>query len=281
MRIPGIFRRGESRLKPRSLWLGSFLSALLILGVFGAEAQQAPAPQSSSVTVSAAISLKDALDQLGREYERDHPGAKISFNYGGSGTLQHQIEQGAPVDIFFAAAQKQMDALQSAGLIIADTRHDIVANDLVLIAPSSSEDLHTFQDLAKSSVKTIALGEPATVPAGMYAQQTLEKLNLWDAVKNKAVYAKDVRQVLTYVATGNADAGLVYRTDAQTSPKVRTIFTAPPSSHDPIVYPAAVLKNSKDTAAAGAFLKFLETPHALEIFKTYGFNDPNNPSGKI
>jgi molybdate transport system substrate-binding protein len=279
--MPRIFRQGKRRSVARSRWLGGILPVLCMLGICAAEAQQTPAPQSPSVTVSAAISLKDALDQLGREYERDHLGTQISFNYAGSGTLQHQIEQGAPVDIFFSAAQKQMDALQSQGLIVADTRHDIVANDLVLIAPSSSDDIHNFQDLAKSIVKTVALGEPATVPAGMYAQQTLEHLGLWDSVKSKAVYAKDVRQVLTYVATGNANAGLVYRTDAQTSPKIRTIFTAPPSSHDPIVYPAAVLKNSKNQDTARAFLQFLETPHALEIFKTYGFNDPNNPSGKI
>ena len=244
-------------------------------------AQQPPAAEQAPVTVSAAISLKDALGQLGREYERDHPGAKIVFNYGGSGTLQHQIEQGAPVDLFFSAAQKQMDALQTAGLILNDTRHNIVANDLVLIAPSDTDNIHTFQDLAKSMVKTVAIGELATVPAGMYAQQTLEHLGLWDAVQKKAVYAKDVRQVVTFVATGNADAGLVYRTDAQTSPKIRTIFTAPPSTHDPIVYPAAVLKNSKAPDAARAFLEFLKTPHALQIFKTYGFNDPNNPEGKI
>src|ERR1700691_6120290 len=165
--MPRIFRRAIRRSITRALWLGGILPALLILGIYGAHAQQSPAPQSSSVTLSAAISLKDALDQLGREYERDHPGAKITFNYGGSGTLQHQIEQGAPVDIFFAAAQKQMDALQSAGLIIAYTRPELVGNDLVLIAPSSSDDIHTFQDLAKSSVKTAALGEPARVPAGM------------------------------------------------------------------------------------------------------------------
>ncbi len=254
---------------------------LVIVAAYAVFAQQPPASKQAAVTVSAAISLKNALDQLGREYERDHPGTKITFNYAGSGTLQHQIEQGAPVDIFFSAAQKQMDALQSAGLIVPETRHDIVANDLVLIAPSSTDEIHTFQDLAKATVKTVAIGEPATVPAGMYAQQTLEQLNLWAAVQKKAVYAKDVRQIVTFVATGNADAGLVYRTDAQTSPTIRTIFTAPPSSHDPIVYPAAVLKNSKDPGAARAFLEFLETSHALEIFKTYGFNDPNNPSGKI
>jgi molybdate transport system substrate-binding protein len=278
--MPRIFPDGDRHSIFRPLWAAMvFLAVVAGYAVF---AQQPPEKtKQAPVTVSAAISLKDALDQLGREYERDHPGAKITFNYAGSGTLQHQIEQGAPVDIFFSAAQKQMDALQSAGLIVPETRHDIVANDLVLIAPSSTDEIHTFQDLAKAAVKTVAIGEPATVPAGMYAQQTLEHLNLWATVQKKAVYAKDVRQVVTFVATGNADAGLVYRTDAQTSPKIRTIFTAPPSSHDPIVYPAAVLKNSKDPGAARAFLEFLETPHALEIFKTYGFNDPNNPSGKI
>jgi len=260
--------------------LGAVFSMAMLAGC-AMFAQQPPAVKQAPVTVSAAISLKGALDQLGREYERDHPGAQITFNYGASGTLQHQIEQGAPVDLFIPAAQKQMDALQTAGLILNDTRQNIVANDLVLIAPSNSDNIHTFQDLAKSVVKTVAIGEVATVPAGMYAQQTLEHLGLWDAVQKKAVYAKDVRQVVTFVATGNADAGLVYRTDAQTSPKIRTIFTAPPSSHDPIVYPAAVLKNSKAPDAARAFLEFLETPHALEIFKTYGFNDPNNPGGKI
>jgi molybdate transport system substrate-binding protein len=278
--MPRIFPDGDRRFMFRPLWAAMVF--LAVVAGYALFAQQPPEKtKQAPVTVSAAISLKDALDQLGREYERDHPGAKITFNYAGSGTLQHQIEQGAPVDIFFSAAQKQMDALQSAGLIVPETRHDIVANDLVLIAPSSTDEIHTFQDLAKATVKTVAIGEPATVPAGMYAQQTLEHLNLWATVQKKAVYAKDVRQVVTFVATGNADAGLVYRTDAQTSPKIRTIFTAPPSSHDPIVYPAAVLKNSKDPGAARAFLEFLETPHALEIFKTYGFNDPNNPSGKI
>jgi len=270
---------GEGR-RPflRALWAVFLVAMLAACAMF---AQQPAAVKPAPVTMSAAISLKDALDQLGREYERDHPGAKVTFNYGGSGTLQHQIEQGAPVDLFFSAAQKQMDALQTAGLILNDTRQNIVANDLVLIAPSDSDNIHTFQDLAKSVVKTVAIGEVATVPAGMYAQQTLEHLGLWDAVQKKAVYAKDVRQVVTFVASGNADAGLVYRTDAQTSPKIRTIFTAPPNTHDPIVYPAAVLKSSKVPDAARAFLEFLETPHALQIFKTYGFNAPNNPEGKI
>src|SRR5580704_15384654 len=133
--MPRIFGRNNPMQKSPGLWAGIvFLIAAAGLAAF---AQQSPPAKQAPVTVSAAISLKDALDQLGREYERDHPGAKITFNYAGSGTLQHQIEQGAPVDIFFSAAQKQMDALQSAGLIVTETRHDIVANDLVLIAPSA------------------------------------------------------------------------------------------------------------------------------------------------
>jgi molybdate transport system substrate-binding protein len=279
----GISARGGSRLLPRKLLaasIGILLSAALGLAA-SAPTQQVQAQPQVSLTVSAAISLKDALDELGREYERDHPGAKIAFNYGGSGTLQRQIEQGAPVDIFFSAAEKQMDELGAAGLIEPETRRDVVGNALVLIAPSSSDTIHKFQDLANPDVKVIALGDAATVPAGMYARQTLEHLGLLAAVEKKAVYAKDVRQVLTYVATGNADAGLVYRTDAQTSPNVRTVFTAPPDSHDPIRYPVAVLKASKNAAVARAFVEFLEGPHALEIFEKYGFNDPKKPDGKV
>jgi len=275
--------KGGSRLLARQLWAS--VVAILLFAALGLAAsgplQQVQVQPQSALTVSAAISLKDALDELGREYERDHPGAKITYNYGASGTLQHQIEQGAPVDIFFSAAEKQMDEIAAKGLVVSETRRDVVGNTLALIAPSSSDSIHKFQDLANADVKVIALGDPATVPAGMYAHQTLEHLGLLAAVEKKAVYGKDVRQVLTYVATGNADAGLVYRTDAQTSPNVRTVFTAPPDSHDPIRYPVAVLKDSKNAAAARAFVEFLEGPHALEIFEKYGFNDPKKPDGKV
>jgi len=281
--IIGISPGGGSNLLPRKFLAASI--GILLFAALGLAAsapmQQVQAQPQVSLTVSAAISLKEALDELGREYERDHPGAKIAFNYGGSGTLQHQIEQGAPVDIFFSAAEKQMDELAVKGLIEPETRRDVVGNALVLIALPSSDTIHKFQDLANPDVKVVALGDAATVPAGMYARQTLEHLGLLAAVEKKAVYAKDVRQVLTYVATGNADAGLVYQTDAQTSPNVRTVFTAPPDSHDPIRYPVAVLKASKNAAAARAFVEFLEGPHALEIFEKHGFNDPKKPDGKV
>jgi len=245
----------------------------LILSAIGLKTPQA-AQQTAPLTVSAAISLKDALDEIGRAFERSHLGAKVTFNYAGSGTLQHQVEQGAPVDIFFSAAEKQMDALESEGLILAGTRHDVATNSLVLIAPANSTLVNDFKDLARPEVKVIAMGEPETVPAGMYAQQTLDRLGLLDAAKKKAVYAKDVRQVLTYVETGNADAGIVYQTDARISSRVRVVATAPADSHDPIVYPVAVVKGTKNLASAREFLEYLAGPQARAVFMKYGFGAP-------
>ncbi len=259
--------------------MGIALLAFLVASSGLAVPSPAAAP-ARSVVVSAAISLKDALDELGRTYEQSHPGTKIVFNYAGSGTLQHQIEQGAPVDIFFSAAETQMDALQSQGLIAADTRRTVVSNELVLIVPAGSGTVRSFQDLARPDVKIIALGEPGTVPAGMYARQTLEHLGLASVTEKKAVYAKDVRQVLAYVETGNADAGIVYRTDARISSRVRIAATAPAASHQPILYPAAIVKDSANPAVAREFLEFLGGPEARAVFATYGFAVPEKRDEK-
>ncbi|HEY0704585.1 MAG TPA: molybdate ABC transporter substrate-binding protein [Candidatus Acidoferrales bacterium] len=229
------------------------------------------AQDKTEITVSAAISLKDSLDEIGTVFEKSHPGTKVTFNYGASGTLQRQIEQGAPVDIFFSAAEKQMDQLQAKGFVDAGTRRNIVDNQLVLITPVADTSVHSFQDLTNPNVKIVALGEPATVPAGMYAHQTLEKLGLLASVEKKAVYAKDVRAVLTYVETGNADAGMVYQSDAQGSTKVRIVATAPADSHDPIVYPAAVLNGAKNLAAGRMLLEFMSGPEARDVFSRHGF----------
>jgi molybdate transport system substrate-binding protein len=259
---------------------------LFVVGTAGNLALGAAAQQSESITVSAAISLKDALDELGPIFQvQQHRknggnGTAVAYNYGGSGTLARQIEQGAPVDVFFSAAEKQMDELSTQGLIVADTRRDLVGNALVLIAPAQSTALHSFQDLSNVAVKTIALGETSTVPAGMYARQTLEHLGLFATVEKKVVYAKDVRAVLTYVETANADAGIVYLTDANTSKKVRVIAAAPADSHDPILYPAAVLRDSKDKPAARAFLEFLQGPEARAVFQKYGFTSAEKSAVK-
>jgi len=265
--------------RSRRLWVAGLLAFSLAMAA-GVSVTRAAVEAANGVTVSAAISLKDCLDEIGKIYEKAHPGAKISFNYAGSGTLQRQIEQGAPVDIFFSAAEKQMDDLQSKDLVDVGTRRNIVSNQLVLIVPASNTTIHTFQDLSNISVKVLALGEPSTVPAGTYARQTLEHLGIWGSVEKKIVLAKDVRAVLTYVKTGNADAGMVYQTDAQGSPKVRIVTVAPADSHDPIIYPAAILKGAKNLSAATLFLAFLSSSAAREVFAKYGFLPTENPAGK-
>jgi len=253
----------------------SLVAALLGLALFTAGSfGGSPSPQASKadLTVSAAISLKDALDEAKQTYIAANPTVAIAVNYGASGTLQLQIEQGAPVDVFLSAAPKQMDALETKGLLLEGTRKNLLRNEVVLIVPKDSTlGISSFQDLTRADVKQIALGEPVTVPAGQYAKEVLTSLGIYDAVNAKAILGKDVRQVLTYVETGNVDAGIVYATDAMSSAKVKVVATAPAKSHAPVIYPAAVIKASKDPTAARAFLDFLASPQGLAIFQKYGF----------
>lgn len=225
----------------------------------------------STLTISVAASLQDAMQQLGHVFEQSHPGTKVAFNFGGSGMLAQQIEHGAPADVFLSAASKQMDELAAKGLLLNDTRRDLLRNQVVLIARADENGIDGFAALTSSHVKLIALGDPGSVPAGDYGRQAFESLKLWQAVQGKLVLAKDVRQVLTYVETGNAEAGVVYATDARLSPRVRIVATAPESSHAPVVYPVAVIKDTRNAAAARAFVSFLEGMQAHEIFTHLGF----------
>ncbi|MGB6482947.1 MAG: molybdate ABC transporter substrate-binding protein [Candidatus Acidiferrales bacterium] len=227
--------------------------------------------QPITLTISAAISLKDSLDAIAKSYQQAHPNQHVACNYGGSGTLQHQIEEGAPVDIFISAGENQMDALQKEELLVPGTRRDLLGNQLVLIVPAHSEGIKDFPDLAKSAAKSIAVGDPQIVPAGMYTKQALEHLGLLPAIQRKLVFTKDVRQALAYVETGNADAGLVYATDARISNAVRVVATAPSDSHLPILYPVALLKDSKSPQAARTLLDALESPESLSVFEKSGF----------
>jgi molybdate transport system substrate-binding protein len=222
------------------------------------------------MTLSVAASLKDSIEEIESAYKRDHNNIDFDNNFGSSGTLASQIEQGAPADLFLSAAAKPMDDLQAKGLIVADTRRNLLRNTLVLVAPLGSK-LHDFQELTDQSIRQIALGDPVSVPAGQYGKQTLLSLHLWDRLNTKFVLGKDVGQVLTYVETGNADAGLVYATDARSSTKARVIATAPESAHDSIVYPAAVVKGSRNEPAARTFIDYLASPAAQAIFRKHGF----------
>jgi molybdate transport system substrate-binding protein len=226
---------------------------------------------ADTLLVSAAASMKDVLSTLAQSYKKQSRDT-VRFNFASSGTLQRQIENGAPVDLFVSAAEKNMDELQAQGLIEAATRRVLAGNRLVLIVPRSSHSaLRSFRDLAKPGVKRVAIGAPQSVPAGRYAQQVLTKLGIWQQVERKAVRGKDVREVLTQVEQGNVDAGIVYRTDAAISSKVSVVAVAPENLHAPIRYPMAVVSASQHKSAAQRFATFLMSASAKAILRRYQF----------
>ncbi len=235
------------------------------------------APLSGKITVSAAISLKNAFDEVARVFEAGHPGVKVLFNFGASGNLMMQIEEGAPVDVFASAAEKQMDQLESKGLIAPGTRRNFAENTVVLVVPAGAEGafffVKSFRDLADPRVKRIAIGNPRSVPAGMYAEQVLDYFRLKDSVGKKLIYGEHVRQVLEYVARGEVDAGLVYSTDAMTAAgQVRVAATAPSASHKPVVYPIAAIKGSANGNLARAFISMVVSTEGKNILRRYGFS---------
>ena len=260
--------------------LGRILSAIMlvfVISVSGCAGQQkvengGGSTANKQLLVSAAISLKDALTEIKQEFESGHPGVKVNYNFGASGTLQLQIEQGAPVDVFASAGASQMDSLQKKGIVLSDTRRDFAGNTAVLVAPkSASLPVSSFSDLTKAEVKRIAIGNPATVPAGDYAKEILENMGVWEGIKSKLVMGENVRQVLTYVEQGNVDAGIVYSTDASTSHDVTVAATAPEGSSKPIVYPIAVVGASKQPKEAKEFVEFVSGPKGQAALAKYGF----------
>jgi len=230
---------------------------------------------AQDLTVSAAISLKESLTAIGKQYEAD-TGDKVTFNFGSSGQLMAQIQSGAPVDVFVSAGQSQVDSLKKSGLLADSPARVIARNTLVLIVPKDAKNPPAaFADLAAPSIKHLAIGQPKTVPAGQYAMQTLTALKLADPLKDRLVFGENVRQVLDYVARGEVEAGLVYATDArEAAADVKVIATAPETSHDPIEYPAAVIKDTKHAASAAKFVDYLTTEKAQKILADSGFLPP-------
>lgn len=227
--------------------------------------------EDRTLTISAAVSLKDAMEGIQENYKEKHPEVTIDFNFGGSGSLQQQISQGAPVDLFFSAAEDKFDILVDEGNISAEDGLDLLGNELVLIVPKEASTLENFDDLVKDDIKQISIGTPETVPAGKYAKESFEQMGIWNELENKIVYAKDVRQVLSYVETENVEAGIVYKTDALSSSQVEIIASADPSTHTPIIYPVGIIKDSKQYDAAKDFYTYLQSDEALKVFETYGF----------
>lgn len=225
--------------------------------------------------ISAAASLTESLNEIKALYVKKAPNVTLTFNFGASGTLQTQIENGAPADLFLSAGKKQMDTLVSKQLIDSANAKNLLLNDLVLVVPSDSKLAITkIEDLAKDEVKKLAVGTPESVPAGSYAKETLTYYKLWETLQPKIVLTKDVKQVLSYVETGNTEAGFVYKTDAAASKAAKILLTADPASHAAIEYPVGVVKASKQPAAAKEFYSYLQTKEALDVFVKYGFSLP-------
>ncbi len=224
--------------------------------------------------VSAAASMTDVLGELSEMYKSVDANTSLVFTFGSSGALQTQIEEGAPVDIFMSAAQKQMKALEEKDLLVNDTIKTLLVNKVVLITPKDDKiGIASFEDLATNDkIQKIALGDPSNVPVGQYSEEIFTTLNILDAITAKAIYGSDVRTVLTWVENNEVDCGVVYATDAMSSDKVNIITEAPAGSHKEVTYPVAVIKSSKNVDASKAFLDFLQSSEAAKVFEKYGFS---------
>lgn len=221
------------------------------------------------LTVSAAASLKEVMADIEKDFEKNS-NVDLVFNFGASGSLQQQIEQGAPCDVFISAGQKQMNTLEEKSLLLSDTRKDLLKNSLVLIGPKDTT-LEKLSDIEGSSIKHIAMGDPSSVPAGKYADEVIEKLNIKDDISSKLVFAKDVKEVLAWVSSGNAEVGFVYKSDALVSDSVKTIETIDEQYHSPITYPIAAINSSKNPNECKSFIDFLFNETSKKTFEKYGY----------
>lgn len=260
---PRVARRKKRR--------SSLIAAIALLITLGPALAAGP---GDTVTVSAAISLRDVLDEI---WSFPAPGrhVRMVLNTAGSGTLLRQILQGAPVDLFISASPDELDRLEEDGLLLPGTRTTVAANSLVTIFPAEVDPPGQFRHLAEDRFRRIAIGNPRTVPAGRYARQALESSGLWPRLQDRLVFAESVRQVVEYVARGDVDAGVVYRTDAA---RFRTRVVAgpepPAGSCRPVRYQAAVLADAPSPAAAGELLERLLAPEGRRRFRVHGFSVP-------
>lgn len=244
-----------------------FPTAILVLWAL----LTAPSVRAAQITVFAAASLTESLREIGTAYGM-RTGDKLVFNFAASGPLARQIEEGAPADLFISADEARMDAVQARGLIVVESRRSLLSNRLVIVtAVDGSPAIASPQDLARSDVKRIALGDPKTVPAGIYGKAYLTRLGLWAKVEGRVVPCESVRAVLAAVESGNVDAGIVYKTDAAISRKVNVAVEVPAGEGPAIRYPVALVKGAREPAAAGRFLKYLGGLEAGGVFERRGF----------
>ena len=250
------------------------------LGILAVVVTLAVAPvvaRAEELTLSVAISMKDAVQELGARFTRERAGTVVRYNFGSSGELQKQIEAGAPVDLFVSAAARQMDELEAKGLIVPATRRVFASNALVAVKPADSTvDIAKPADLLGPRVQRIVIGNPKTVPVGQYTEESLRALGLWERLQPKLVLAENVRQALDYVARGEVEAGFVYATDAITrSDRVKEAFRPAEDTYRPVTYPVAVVKGARQPALARAFIDLLVGATGRAVLARLGFQPPS------
>jgi molybdate transport system substrate-binding protein len=249
------------------------LRVMVAMGFTAAALGVATPVSAAEVLISAAVSMKDAVTELGRSFTARRPGVRVRYNFGASGELQKQIEAGAPVDLFISASQRQMDELDKRGLIVPATRRTFARNVLVVIKPAdSTRDVSKPGDLLDPRIQRIVIGNPRTVPVGQYTEESLRALGLWERLQPKLVLAENVRQALDYVARGEVDAGFVYTTDVSVRrERVREAFRPAEDTYRPVTYPAAVVKDSTQHALAQAFIDLLMSVDGQTVLGRFGF----------
>lgn len=252
------------------------IRTLLVLAVTATTAVVSAQAAPREPTFSVAVSLKEAVEELGRRFMQAHPGVTLRYNFGSSGELQKLIEAGAPIDLFLSAAERQMDELARRGLVVPATRRVFARNVLVAVKPLDSRlDLAKPPDLLDSRVRRIVVGNPKTVPAGQYAEQSLRALGIWERLGGRLVFAENVRQALEYVSRGEVDAGFVYASDLASRPgRVKEAFRPGEDTYQPITYPVAVITGAREPALAEAFIRLLLSPEGQAALARFGFQPP-------
>ena len=227
--------------------------------------------EHTELDVFAAISLTDALTEIGTAFTAEN-GIKIYYNFAASTTLQRQLEKGASADVFISASPRQVVALDTNGLLEAESRQDLLTNRLVLVSgENSGVSVETLANLAVPEISRIAIGHPNIVPAGTYAKEALTYFGLWETLQPKFVFGTDVRATLAYVTAGNVDVAIVYKTDTTLTRRIRVLYQLPPEAYTPIIYPAVVMKSSPRKQLARRFITYLHSMKSGEIFEKHGF----------
>ena len=251
----------------------AYMMLLTLLSLFAA---QACGGEKQEVLVFAGASLNNVLEQQGKQFTQKTD-IKVVFHFGGSTELARQIIRGGPADLFIPAGSRPMDSVEQAGLLQAGTRVDLLTNELVLVEWAGTEKKVRSLEEVFAGEGRISIADPQLAPAGYYAREALKNLGLWDGLLSRLVFGTNVRTTITYVKSGNIDAGIVYRTDALATKGIHIIASLPQESYPVIIYPGAVIEQSASLAEAEKFLQFLEGDEALEIFHRHGFERVSPP----